>query len=110
MIYCNVMNSATGNHCTQPSASVAHSEGHRYETLGYVEVWPTDERDWKRWLRDSQQAIDAATATLRSTVAMARDRGYSWRVIGDALGTTRQAACERFLRHTVTNPKAEDGL
>lgn len=33
---------------------------------------------------------------LQALVAAARDRGVSWQRIGDALGTTRQAAFQRF--------------
>ena len=37
-----------------------------------------------------------ADAALRHLVAAARERGVSWQRIGDALGTSRQAAFQRF--------------
>jgi hypothetical protein len=39
---------------------------------------------------------DAADAALQAAVDRARDAGHSWREIGDVLGTTRQAAFQRF--------------
>jgi hypothetical protein len=38
----------------------------------------------------------AANEALQGAVDRARDAGHSWREIGDALGTTRQAAFQRF--------------
>ena len=40
--------------------------------------------------------IDQAEADLRSWVQELRRRGVSWARIGEALGTTRQSAWERF--------------
>ena len=39
---------------------------------------------------------DAADAALQAAVDRAREAGHSWREIGDVLGTTRQAAFQRF--------------
>jgi hypothetical protein len=45
------------------------------------------------------QELSAATdAALQSAVDRARAAGHSWKRIGDALGTTRQAAFQRFGR------------
>ena len=41
------------------------------------------------------QAI-AASEALQASVDRARDAGHSWREIGGVLGTTRQAAFQRF--------------
>jgi hypothetical protein len=38
----------------------------------------------------------AANEALQDAVDRARDAGRSWREIGDVLGTTRQAAVQRF--------------
>jgi len=38
----------------------------------------------------------AADAALQAAIDRARDAGHSWREIGDVLGTTRQAAFQRF--------------
>jgi hypothetical protein len=40
--------------------------------------------------------LDAARWHLVGCVLDARDRGYSWQAIATALGTTRQAAQQRF--------------
>jgi hypothetical protein len=40
----------------------------------------------------------AANEALQAAVDRARDAGHSWREIGDVLGTTRQAAFQRFDR------------
>jgi hypothetical protein len=42
------------------------------------------------------ELVDAANVELRAAVAAARAAGDSWAVIGAALGTTRQAAFQRF--------------
>lgn len=36
---------------------------------------------------------------LIDTIQKARDTGYSWKRIGEALGVTRQAATERYAKH-----------
>lgn len=39
---------------------------------------------------------DAFDAAIAEAVAGQRERGYSWREIGEALGITREAAWQRF--------------
>lgn len=43
-------------------------------------------------------AVRAAEGRLREAVDAARDAGHTWAEIGDVLGTTRQAAFQRFGR------------
>lgn len=49
-----------------------------------------------RAITAAAEALTAAEENLRTTVAEARAAGDSWTVIGAALGTSRQAAHERF--------------
>ena len=44
----------------------------------------------------ARDLLAAAETTLRAAVDRARASGQSWRDIGDALGTSRQAAFQRF--------------
>ena len=44
----------------------------------------------------ANEALAAAEENLRKAVAEARAAGESWTVIGAALGTSKQAAHERF--------------
>jgi hypothetical protein len=53
----------------------------------------------------------AADETLRHAVDEARALGRTWQEIGDALGTSRQAAYQRFGRPVIVNtPRAEPAL
>lgn len=49
-----------------------------------------------RAIRAAMQQVEDAERTLREAVRDARATGDSWTVIGTALGTTRQAAYQRF--------------
>lgn len=49
-------------------------------------------------LRHSVERRRALDRDQAAAVAAALARGYSWRLIGDALGVSRQAARQRFLR------------
>lgn len=51
-----------------------------------------------RAIRTARQYIADAEAELAEAVHTARDSGDSWAVIGAALGTSRQAAYQRFGR------------
>ena len=47
-------------------------------------------------LKPTAATLDGTRAVLQSQVEMLRQRGVSWEAIGGALGTSRQAAWERF--------------
>ena len=49
-----------------------------------------------RAIRAAMQQVEDADQALRDAVGLARAAGDSWAVIGAALGTSRQAAYERF--------------
>lgn len=49
-----------------------------------------------RAIRAAMQQVEDAEQVLRAAVRAARAAGDSWTVIGTALGTTRQAAFQRF--------------
>jgi hypothetical protein len=48
------------------------------------------------WVTQAQTQLHAAEAELAATVIRARQAGESWTAIGASLGTTRQAAQQRF--------------
>jgi hypothetical protein len=47
-------------------------------------------------LHDAQLALESAEFALRGRVMQARSAGVTWAQIGQTLGTTRQAAQQRF--------------
>jgi hypothetical protein len=47
-------------------------------------------------IREARQVEGAIEKLLRSQVHQARQAGCSWTEIGESLGTTKQAAWERF--------------
>jgi hypothetical protein len=47
-------------------------------------------------LPPSERTLEAVRRDLQAKVDSLRKRGMSWEAIGDALGTSRQAAWERF--------------
>lgn len=49
-----------------------------------------------RAIRAAMRQVEDAEQVLRAAVRAARAAGDSWAVIGTALGTTRQAAFQRF--------------
>ena len=51
-----------------------------------------------RAIRSALRQVDEAETALRAAVKQAREAGDSWAIIGAALGTSRQAAHERFGR------------
>lgn len=51
-----------------------------------------------RVLRQARDGLREAESRLRGAVDAAREAGHSWSEIGDVLGTTRQAAFQRFGR------------
>lgn len=74
-------------------------------TSGDIERW-LDELDpatveWRdaqhfRRIVTARMNVEDAERELRDAVEAARDAGDSWTVIGAAMGTTRQAAYQRF--------------
>jgi hypothetical protein len=42
--------------------------------------------------------FDLAEQSLQTLVDLAREEGHTWQEIGESLGTTRQAAFQRFSR------------
>lgn len=57
---------------------------------------PARDATYSRRIVQARQDLEHADAELRRVVAEARAAGESWSVIGMALGTTRQAAQQRF--------------
>lgn len=49
-------------------------------------------------IRAADERLTDAEKNLRHTVLQVHDEGCTWAEIGEALGTTRQAAWERFAR------------
>jgi hypothetical protein len=47
-------------------------------------------------LKTAEATVDAARAVLQAQIDELRKRGITWDAIGTALGTSRQAAWERF--------------
>lgn len=47
-------------------------------------------------LRELAEIVEAANAMIEQHARFARDLGHSWAEIGDALGTSRQGAQQRF--------------
>ena len=82
-----------------------HTEATAAEEAEATEKWLDDldpaELDFRdashvRAIVTAVEALSAAEENLRGAVAEARAAGDSWSVIGAALGTSRQAAHERF--------------
>lgn len=70
----------------------------RKDDTGLDTVSPESLRDASHFRRiiAARKGLDAAEQELRDAVAAARAAGDSWTVIGAALGTTKQAASQRF--------------
>jgi len=49
-------------------------------------------------LREVDQQLHTTETDLKDRIRQARTEGATWAQIGEALGTTRQAAWERFKR------------
>lgn len=66
--------------------------------LDSVEPEPADARDAShiRRIIATAEALEGAESDLRAAVADARAAGDTWDAIGVALGTSRQAAYQRF--------------
>jgi hypothetical protein len=72
----------------------------RKDETGLDSVAPESLRDASQFRRiiAARKALEAAQRELRDAVAAARDAGDSWTVIGAAMGTTKQAAFQRFAK------------
>ena len=57
---------------------------------------PAEDISDLRAVAEAVVSVAAAQAHLEATVRVARERGRSWGRIGMALGTSRQAARERY--------------
>ena len=66
--------------------------------LDSIEPDPADARDAThiRRIIAANEALSAADEELRAAVSSARAAGDTWDAIGVALGTSRQAAYQRF--------------
>jgi len=69
---------------------VGHGASTRVRLIGDWNGRPLDA------IREARGAQRALEKMLREQVRAARQTGRSWSEVGDALGTTKQAAWERF--------------
>ncbi len=74
----------------------------RKDETGLDSVAPETLRDASHFRRiiEAKNDLEAADSQLRDAVAAARAAGESWTVIGAALGTSKQAAFQRFSKDT----------
>lgn len=74
----------------------------RKDETGPNSVAPESLRDAIHFRRiiEAKKALEAADRELHDAVAAARAAGDSWTVIGAAMGTTKQAAFQRFSKDT----------
>lgn len=72
----------------------------RKDETGLDSVAPESLRDATHFRRiiEARKGVESAEEELRDAVAAARAAGDSWTVIGAALGTTKQAAFQRFAK------------
>nr|WP_188829570.1 hypothetical protein [Nocardia camponoti] len=82
----------------KPRTNTAPADNHDESGLDNLNPQLTPGRDAKHFRRiiAARKQVAAAEDALRAAVQAARDAGDSWTVIGMALGTTRQAAFQRF--------------
>jgi hypothetical protein len=71
----------------------------RFERFDPASAKPVDTSDLRQ-LAEAVDALHAQEARIRELVALAHANGHSWGRIGIALGTSRQAARERFAEKT----------
>lgn len=74
----------------------------REDETGLGSVAPESLRDASHFRRiiEAKKGLEAADRELRDAVAAARAAGDSWTVIGAAMGTSKQAAFQRFSKDT----------
>lgn len=72
----------------------------RRDGTGLDSVAPEALRDASHFRRiiEAKKAVEAADRELHAAVAAARAAGDSWTIVGGALGTTKQAAFQRFAK------------
>ena len=72
----------------------------RKDATGLDSVAPESLRDAIHFRRiiEARKGLESADKELRDAVAAARAAGDSWTVIGAAMGTTKQAAFQRFAK------------
>lgn len=72
------------------------------DETGLDAVAPADLRDASHFRRiiEAKKSLEAADKELHDAVAAARAAGDSWTVVGAAVGTTKQAAFQRFSKDT----------
>jgi hypothetical protein len=72
------------------------------DETGLDSVAPESLRDASQFrrIRAARKALESAQQELRDAVTAARTAGDSWTVIGAAMGTTKQAAFQRFAKDT----------
>ncbi len=74
----------------------------RKDETGLDSVVPESLRDASHFRRiiEAKNDLEGAERQLRDAVAAARAAGDSWTVIGAAMGTSKQAAFQRFSKDT----------
>jgi hypothetical protein len=72
----------------------------RAAALGLVEGPPGETRNALEAVAFARGAASAVEDGMRTAVQRARESGHTWEEIGQVLGTTRQAAFQRFGRPT----------
>ena len=72
------------------------------DETGLDSVAPETLRDASHFRRiiEAKNGLEAADRELRDAVAAARAAGDSWTVVGAAMGTSKQAAFQRFSKDT----------
>jgi hypothetical protein len=78
--------------------STCRSAARRLRTVVNSSLTPGDGRATLDEVRDVHRQVLEAQESLRAAVDRARAGGHTWQEIGDVVGTTRQAAFQRFGR------------
>lgn len=75
--------------------TIHHADDTGLDSLDPTTTPARDAQHFRRIIA-ANKSLAAADQELRDAVAAARAAGDSWTVIGSALGTTKQAAQQRF--------------
>lgn len=83
---------------TKTKAKAKQADDDLEDFLDNVDVNPNDARDAVHFRRilAAKAAVTEADAELTAAVLAARAAGDTWDIIGAALGTSRQAAYQRY--------------